>query len=68
MYPVREKIMWYTYILQSKRHNKWYTGCTHGLRERFISHNKGMVLSTKGRGPFIVLYYEACLNKGDASL
>ena len=66
MNPVRETVMWYTYILRSKKDNKWYTGCTSNLRERFINHNKGMVPSTKSRGPFTMLYYEACLNKGDA--
>jgi putative endonuclease len=58
--------MWYTYVLQSKKDVKWYTGCTNDLRKRFTEHNKGLVFSTKGRGPFILLYYEACLNKYDA--
>ena len=58
--------MWYVYLLLSKKDKKWYTGCSGDLRERLNQHMKGLVLSTKGRGPFMLLYYEACLNKGDA--
>ena len=58
--------MFYTYILQSKKTGKWYTGATHDLRERFKRHNNNEVVSTKGRGPFEIVYYEACLNKVDA--
>lgn len=66
MNPVRDTIMFYTYLLQSKKDKKWYTGCTHNLRERFNLHNRGEILSTKGRGPFTLIYYEACVNKQDA--
>ncbi len=58
--------MYYTYILQSKKDKRLYTGYTDDLRKRFDEHNKGKVFSTKGRGPFELIYYEACLNKFDA--
>jgi len=58
--------MWYTYIIQSKKDNKWYTGYTFDLRKRFKKHNSNMISSTKGRGLFTLIYYEACLNKNDA--
>lgn len=58
--------MFYTYILQSEKDNKWYTGSTSDLRKRFKEHNLGLALSTKNRGPFILIYYEACLNQKDA--
>ncbi len=58
--------MWYTYILQSKKDDKWYTGYTQDLRKRFSQHNKGLSTWTKGRGPFTIIYYEACLNEDDA--
>ena len=32
-----------------------------GLKKRFDEHNKGLVTATKGRRPFILVYYEACL-------
>ncbi|MDP4038947.1 MAG: GIY-YIG nuclease family protein [bacterium] len=59
--------MYYTYILQSKKDNKLYTGYTQDLQKRFIEHSKGLNFSTKGRGPFDLIYYEACLNRDDAS-
>ncbi len=58
--------MHYTYVLQSKRDSKFYTGSTGNLRKRFNEHNSGGVVSTKGRGPFTLIYYEACLNEQDA--
>ncbi len=58
--------MWFTYIIQSKKNQRQYTGCTADLRKRFTEHTNGLVLSTKGRGPFSLIYYEACLNKDDA--
>ena len=58
--------MWFTYLIQSKKDNRCYTGCTVDLRKRFKEHNNELVFSTKGRGPFTLIYYEACLNKDDA--
>ena len=59
-------MFYYTYLIQSLKDSKWYTGITDNLRKRFNEHNSGKVLSTKGRGPFRIIYYEACLNKKDA--
>jgi putative endonuclease len=58
--------MVYVYLLQSEKDKKWYTGCTNNLKKRFLEHNQGAVHSTKNRGPFVLIYYEACLNKSDA--
>jgi len=58
--------MYYVYILQSKKDSKWYTGFTKDLRKRLKLHNEGKTTSTKDRGPFIIIYYEACLNENDA--
>ena len=60
--------MFYTYVLKSKKDGKMYTGFTEDLRKRFKEHNDGKSLHTKGRGPFVLIYYEACLEKGDAKL
>jgi len=59
--------MYYVYILQSKKDRHWYTGYTDDLRKRFKEHNENKVYSTKGRGPFELIYYEACLNQQDAT-
>ncbi len=58
--------MWYTYPIKSKKDDHWYTGITDSLRKRLSKHNDGEVPSTKGRGPFELIYYEMCLNKDDA--
>lgn len=59
--------MFYTYVLQSINDMKFYTGYTKNLKLRFEQHNKGLVKSTKNRCPFILIYYEACLNQEDAT-
>ncbi len=58
--------MFYTYVLLSKKDNKFYIGFTDNLKNRFIQHNKGKVKSTVSRRPFVLIYYEACLSKQDA--
>lgn len=58
--------MFYTYLLQSQKDKKFYTGYTADLRKRFQEHNAGRNFSTKNRGPFELIYYEACLNEDDA--
>jgi len=58
--------MYYIYLLRSKKDKKLYIGITTQLNKRIQQHNKGEVLSTKGRRPFEVIYYEAYKSKGDA--
>jgi len=59
--------MYYTYVLQSRKDEKFYTGFTKDLQLRFEQHNKGIVDSTRERGPLKLIYYEACLDKNDAT-
>lgn len=59
---------YYTYLLQSIKSNRWYTGYTKDLRKRFKEHNEGKEGYAKGRGPFELIYYEACRNQADAKL
>jgi putative endonuclease len=54
-------MFYYTYILKSKKDNKLYTGYTNNLRKRLLQHNQGKSTYTKGKGPFEIIYYEACL-------
>jgi len=58
--------MYYVYVIHSKKDNQFYTGFTRDLQNRLREHNAGRVSSTKGRGPFGLIYYEACLNEQDA--
>ena len=57
---------YYTYVLQSQNTGKLYKGYTTDLRKRFQEHNKGKSTYTKGKGPYTLIYYEACLTKEDA--
>jgi len=59
--------MYYTYILQSNKDRRFYTGYTNNLKERLELHNAGKVESTKNRLPLEIVYYEACLNQQDAT-
>jgi putative endonuclease len=58
--------MTYVYVMLSKRDGRWYTGSTTDLRKRFREHAEGKVFSTKNRGPFMLIYYEACINIKDS--
>ncbi len=58
--------MSYVYLIQSRKDKQFYTGFTGDLQNRLREHNAGKVPSTKERGPFELIYYEACLNEQDA--
>jgi len=59
--------MYYTYVLLSLKDKKMYTGYTKDLKLRFEKHVKGLVESTKDRRPLKLIYYEACLDRNDAT-
>ena len=61
------KQFYYTYVLQSEKDNKFYTGYTKDVELRFGQHQKGLVKSTKDRRPLKLIYFEACLNQQDAT-
>lgn len=50
----------------SKKTDKWYTGVTGDLRKRFNQHQEGKSQWTKDKGPWALIYYEACLSEEDA--
>ena len=60
--------MWYyTYIIKSLKNNKYYTGFTSDLKKRLREHNMGKKGSwTRGKGPYKILYFEACRHIEDA--
>ena len=67
MNPVRDTtVMFYTYILQSEKNGRLYTGATSDLRKRLDLHNDGKSSFTKKDKPYKLIYYEACKNKEDA--
>ena len=67
MNPVRVlKVMYYTYILKSKKSGRFYTGSTNDLQKRLKLHNDGKSNFTKKDKPYDLIYYEACKEKEDA--
>ncbi len=59
-------IMFYTYVLKSKKFDELYIGYTDNLKRRLIEHNQGLNFSTKRYKPWAVIYYEACVFESDA--
>lgn len=58
--------MFYTYVLQSNKNYTLYTGSTKDLRKRLKQHNNLESSFTKKHAPYILIYYEACINENDA--
>ena len=58
--------MFYVYVLQSKKDEKFYIGYTSDLKNRFNQHCEGSVQSTKNRRPLHLIYYEAYTNEAAA--
>lgn len=56
----------YVYVLRSEGSGRFYTGCTSDLRKRLSEHSSGKSTYTKSRGPYKLVYYEACVNLKDA--
>jgi putative endonuclease len=59
--------MFCVYIIQSESDRGLYIGMSGNLRRRLAEHQGGGAASTKGRGPWKLIYYEAYLQKEDAS-
>jgi putative endonuclease len=57
----------YVYVLRSLTDHQFYVGLTRDIPARLQLHNKGLVPSTRKRVPFELVYWEGCLNKGDAA-
>ena len=59
-------IMFYTYVLKSKKNGNLYIGYTNNLKKRIVEHNEGLNFSTKLYLPWEIIYYEACWSEIDA--
>ena len=46
------------YILRSGTTQKFYIGCTARLTIRVAEHQRGQTASTRGRGPWVLVYEE----------
>lgn len=53
--------MYYTYVLKSKKNNRFYVGSTNDLKRRLEEHNSGIGGKyTRDNRPFDLIFYEAC--------
>lgn len=59
--------MYYVYVLQSKKCNYMYIGCSGDLKKRIAQHNQGRNPATRKYAPFRLVYYEAFLDRKDAT-
>ncbi|OGD92363.1 hypothetical protein A2697_02655 [Candidatus Curtissbacteria bacterium RIFCSPHIGHO2_01_FULL_41_44] len=50
--------MYFVYLLQSLKDNKFYIGQTENVVQRLAIHNSGQVISTKSRRPFRLVGYK----------
>ena len=58
--------MHYVYVLQSLSTKRYYVGYSQNLQRRFEEHQTNKSHATKNRGPWKLLYYEACGSSADA--
>lgn len=58
--------MYIVYILLSEKYHTLYVGCTKDLSKRLERHNKGFVIATKHKTPFVVIHTEEYTSKADA--
>ncbi len=58
----------YVYVLRSVESGMLYTGYTSDLRKRLREHREGTSAYTRSRGPYELIYYEACKDLLDAQM
>jgi len=59
--------MFFVYALKSQTNSDVYVGYTKNWENRLHRHNSGKVRSTKTYKPWVLIYYEAYINKKDAT-
>ena len=59
-------MVYYTYILQSLKDNKYYIGSSSNVYKRLEFHNSGRQRSTKSRIPFRLVLFEEFESKKEA--
>ena len=54
------------YILQSESSGRFYIGCAEDPATRLAEHNRGQTKSTRGRGPWLLVYQERFATASEA--
>jgi putative endonuclease len=58
--------MYFVYVLQSLKSDRFYIGQTNNLIRRFHEHQIGKHKATRNRGPWCMPYYECFENRSQA--
>ncbi len=58
--------MFYTYIIQSQKNGKYYTGSCSDIDLRIERHNAGATPSTKSGRPWRLVYFETYKTNSEA--
>ncbi len=58
---------YYTYIIESVTNQRWYIGHTNNIDRRLDEHNSGQNKSTKGKGPWMLIFFRSFDNNLDAN-
>jgi putative endonuclease len=59
-------MMYYFYIIRSKKNRRLYLGQTTNLKDRVRSHNDGENKATKPNIPYELIFYSGFVNQVDA--
>ena len=58
--------MYFVYVLRSDQTNRNYVGFSADPTQRLGQHNEGLTKSTKGRGPWTLVYQERFQTRAEA--
>jgi len=59
-------MLYYIYVIQSRKDNSYYTGITKDLKKRFKTHNTGGQRFTSAKRPYRLIWYCAFGNENKA--
>ena len=60
-------VIYYTYIVESIRTSNWYIGHSDNTDRRLVEHNSGQNKSTRGRGPWKIIFLRSFSSKIEAN-
>ena len=58
---------YYTYIIESHSNFRWYIGHSNDIERRLTEHNSGQNKSTRGKGPWKLIFLRNFDNNLDAN-
>ncbi len=58
---------YFTYILRSESSGRYYVGHAEDTSIRLSEHNRGCVVSTRNRGPWVLFYREEFATRAEAA-